>query len=251
MNFYPFHIGDYHAHTAHLDLLEDLAYRRMLDYCFLHESGLPESVEEIARLIRMRTHCECIANALLEFFTQHSDGTWHNHRVDEEVAKYREKSDKAAKSARKRWKNTDANAMRTHSERNANQNQEPITKTITKDNTAQAPTAGKPASRKTKLPADFVMTDDRLNAAERFWKTKNRTDLIARDEFMAFRDHHTAHGKAMADWDAAWRTWYTNAVKFSKPTKQSDGRTYAEKLMSEMTDQSWADRLPASGESAA
>ena len=30
MNFYPFHVGDYTLRTAHLDPLEDLAYRRLM-----------------------------------------------------------------------------------------------------------------------------------------------------------------------------------------------------------------------------
>lgn len=35
MNYFPFHVGDYAAHTAHLEPLEDLAYRRMLDAYYL------------------------------------------------------------------------------------------------------------------------------------------------------------------------------------------------------------------------
>lgn len=30
----------------------------------------------------------------------------------------------------------------------------------------------------------------------------------------AFRNHHKQHGSLMADWDAAWRTWVGNEVKF-------------------------------------
>lgn len=132
MHYYQFNIGDYAAHTAHLDEIEDLAYRRMLDYCYLNECGLPETVEEIARVIRMRTHCERIATVLLEFFVLHSDNTYRHKRVEKEIEAFREKSKKAAESARKRWKNDDANALRTHCEGNANHkpitnNQEPIT----------------------------------------------------------------------------------------------------------------------------
>jgi uncharacterized protein YdaU (DUF1376 family) len=32
----------------------------------------------------------------------------------------------------------------------------------------------------------------------------------------AFADHHRSHGNRMADWDAAWRTWVRNEVKFSQ-----------------------------------
>jgi uncharacterized protein YdaU (DUF1376 family) len=118
MHYYQFNIGDYAGHTAHLDPLEDIAYRRMLDYCYLNECGLPETTESIARVIRMRTHCECIATVLQEFFFRHDDGTWHHTRVDSEILAYKGKSAKASQSARKRWDNVDANALPTLSERN-------------------------------------------------------------------------------------------------------------------------------------
>lgn len=34
-----------------------------------------------------------------------------------------------------------------------------------------------------------------------------------------FRDHHVAHGKVMADWDAAWRTWVANEVVFGQRSR--------------------------------
>lgn len=125
MHYYQFNIGDYASHTSHLDPLEDIAYRRMLDYCYLNECGLPETIESIARVIRMRTHCDCIAIVLQEFFFRHDDGTWHHTRVDTEILAYKGKSAKASQSARKRWDNVDANALPTLSEGNANH--KPIT----------------------------------------------------------------------------------------------------------------------------
>jgi len=47
-------------------------------------------------------------------------------------------------------------------------------------------------------------------------------------ELAAFRDHHTAKGSRFTDWDAAFRTWLRNAVKFSTnrsgPQKAGIGR---------------------------
>lgn len=152
MHYYQFNIGDYAAHTAHLDEIEDLAYRRMLDYCYLNECGLPETVEEIARVIRMRTHCERIATVLLEFFTLHSDGTYRNKRVEDEIVAFREKSKKASESARKRWENDDANALRTECEGNANH--KPITnnhKPITNKNTT-------PRKRDDTVSVDYLIS---------------------------------------------------------------------------------------------
>lgn len=126
MHYYQFNIGDYKSHTEHLSDTEDLAYRRMLDLYYLHEKPLPPEVEQIARLIRMRTHCECIANVLREFFTQTENG-WENTRANSEISCMDAKSRKASDSAKARWssKNSsqalqnNANAMRTHTERNA------------------------------------------------------------------------------------------------------------------------------------
>ena len=128
MHYYQFNIGDYHSHTSHLDPLEDIAYRRMIDWCFLHERQLPNNTEEIARLIRMRSHCECIAVVLREFFTATDDG-YFSSRIQKEIDTYAAKSKKAKESADARWAKhkglTDANALRTECERNANH--KPIT----------------------------------------------------------------------------------------------------------------------------
>ena len=98
-------ISDYISHTLHLDELEDIAYRRMLEWCYLHEKPLPSDIDAIARSIRMRTECDRIESVLLEFFTELEDGYYHN-RVTKEVAAYQEKSRKAAESAAKRWGNS-------------------------------------------------------------------------------------------------------------------------------------------------
>ncbi|WP_396180200.1 YdaU family protein [Flavobacterium sp.] len=122
MHYYEFNIGDYMRDTAHLDEMEDLAYRRMLDLYYLKESPLPVSIQEIAKLIRMRTHCDCIANVLREFFTLTESG-YVNSKADTTLNKIYDKSEKAKKSAEKRWENQkvkNANALPTHSERNAN-----------------------------------------------------------------------------------------------------------------------------------
>ena len=39
--------------------------------------------------------------------------------------------------------------------------------------------------------------------------------LNVHKEFAAFRDHHIAKGSTFKDWDAAFRTWLRNAVKFA------------------------------------
>jgi len=121
MHYYQFNIGDYKSHTTHLDPIEDIAYRRLLDWVYLHEKPLPLEIENIARAIGMRTHCECIAIVLSEFFLMTDEG-YINERAMREIDAYNAKSQKAKQSATARWskvKASNANAMRTHSEGNA------------------------------------------------------------------------------------------------------------------------------------
>ena len=140
MHYYQFNIGDYQSHTSHLSETEDLAYRRMLDWCYLHEKPLPVDPEEVSRLIRMRTHSESIAVVLREYFEIRDEG-WINLRVIQEILKVGIKSEKASESAKARWsKPKDANALPTQSERYATQDTLPKTQdTKPKKTTVEAP----------------------------------------------------------------------------------------------------------------
>jgi len=136
MHYYQFNIGDYQSHTSHLSETEDLAYRRMLDWCYLHEKPLPIDPEEIARLVRMRTHSDCIAVVLREYFKKTESG-WISSRVLLEMDRVGEKSSKARASAKARW---DANAKRTQSDGNATQDTLHKTQdTLPKKNTVAPP----------------------------------------------------------------------------------------------------------------
>ena len=126
MHYYQFNIGDYQSHTSHLSEMEDLVYRRMLDWYYLHECPIPLDEAEISRQIRMRSHTESIAIVLREYFERTEDG-WIHHRANKEIAKADDKSVKASASAKARWNKKDANALPTLSESNATHNTLPIT----------------------------------------------------------------------------------------------------------------------------
>jgi hypothetical protein len=66
------------------------------------------------------------------------------------------------------------------------------------------------------------VTDKRTRIAED-WQPSARCAAFARDLGLEpaqlvgpFVDHHLAKGSLMADWDAAWRTWCRNDVKFAQ-----------------------------------
>jgi uncharacterized protein YdaU (DUF1376 family) len=126
MYYYQFNIGDYQSHTSHLSETEDLVYRRLLDWYYLHEIPIPLNEDEVSRQIRMRSHTESIAIVLQEYFERTDDG-WIHHRANKEIAKAGDKSEKAKASANARWGKKDANALPTQSESNATHNTLPIT----------------------------------------------------------------------------------------------------------------------------
>lgn len=100
MHFYPFNIGDYVSHTRHLNLIEDLAYRRLLDLYYLQEQPLNESPTTVARLINMRDHVDEVSVVMQEFFDLIDGVGWVNSRADEEIAKYKHKLESASKAGK-------------------------------------------------------------------------------------------------------------------------------------------------------
>jgi len=97
LNYYPFNVGDYAAHTAHLEPMEDLAYRRLLDQYYLREGPLPADVQATAKLVRMRSMLADVEAVLNEFFVLTEDG-WRHNRCDAEVERMQDKQAKARAS---------------------------------------------------------------------------------------------------------------------------------------------------------
>lgn len=196
MHYYQFNIGDYKSHTEHLSEMEDLTYRRLLDWYYLHETPIPLDQAETARQIRMRSHSDCIAVVLQEYFERTENG-WIHHRADREIAKTGEKSAKAAASAKARWnKGSNANALPTQSESNSTHN----TEHITQDTKHKVKT-----QRGSRLPTDFLFPKEWADFCH-----QERPDLNIQKTFDSFRDYWVAKpgaGGVKLDWYATWRNW--------------------------------------------
>ena len=135
MHYYSHNIGDYRRDTTHLSLLEHGVYRQLMDTYYLSEKPLTPDHADL-----MRTHCartadevRAVENVLKDFFVSTPEGYIHK-RCDVEIEAFHSKSDSARESAKARWARVraekEADAMRTHSEGNANHkpltiNQEP------------------------------------------------------------------------------------------------------------------------------
>jgi len=100
MHYYSFHIGDYKSHTHHLTLMEDLAFRRLLDHYYLHQAPIKQ--RDIARQIGMRDQEQDVLTVLNEFFVSTEDG-FINPRADKEIAAYCLMAEAGKRGADKRW----------------------------------------------------------------------------------------------------------------------------------------------------
>ena len=83
MIWYKFHIGDYLVETMHLADAEDLAYRRLLDLCYISEMPLPLDLEAVARRVRLDE--DVVIPVLTEFF-ERTDKGYINVRAHKEIA---------------------------------------------------------------------------------------------------------------------------------------------------------------------
>jgi len=157
MHYYQFNIGDYKSHTSGLSLIEDIAYRRLLDLYYLNERPFNGCSTDVAREIGMREHQEEVEYVLNKFFPSDGNGSWINKRAEEEVRAYRMKKKTAAAAGRASGK-----ARRSKSSERAFDsveptiNQEPITSNQLKDN---VPTVRVKTPRSSPVPAQEIVNN--------------------------------------------------------------------------------------------
>ena len=192
MHYFNFNIGDYASHTRHLSLLEDLAYRRLIDAYYLAEKPFTGCPADIAKDIGMMSEIEEVYYVLTKFFESTESG-WINKRCDEEIAKYHEKQEQAVRagkaSAKARFNKRSTTVQPTN-------NQEPINSIgVAK------------ATKGTRFDLDAIPEDWIL-----FCK-KERSDLNPTVVFDGFKDYWSSvagQKGVKLDWSATWRNWIRN-----------------------------------------
>ena len=238
MHYYQFNIGDYLSHTKHLDLMEDLAYRRLLDLYYLHERPLNSGIASVARQIGMRDYEIEVKSVLEEFFYLSDDG-WINHRADREIKHFHSKIDQASRAGK-------ASAERRMSARltdvQLTNNQQPITNNHIKES-KDSLSAGLPT-----CPHQDILNLYKKNlpqlAQPRVWDGVRQTNLRQRwlqaakpsefspqgyanqadglawwDSFFAYIANDTKLAQGFETKDRTWRpdlVWIVNATNFAK-----------------------------------
>ena len=114
MHYYKHHIGDFRRDTASLSDTDAMAYLKLLWMYYDTESPLPADAKLLA--FKIGSNADTVQLLLDAFFVLDGD-VYRQKRCDTELLEYKSKGQKARESAIARWNH--ANAMRTHSDSNA------------------------------------------------------------------------------------------------------------------------------------
>lgn len=119
--YMPLYIAEYMADTAHLTMAEHGAYLLLIMTYWQTEKPLPDDDKKLAMICRTTLKGFRQIKSTVSLLFTHRGNTLVHKRVEEELYKFREKSELSRVAAEKRWegkgKNSDADAMRTHSGR--------------------------------------------------------------------------------------------------------------------------------------
>jgi uncharacterized protein YdaU (DUF1376 family) len=248
--YFPMYPADFEAKTSHLTLAEDGAYNRLLRLCWMTPGcSIPDDDAWIAR--RMRVSSADFANVvrpLIAEFFRREKGRVVSPRLREEWEKvsetYAKRSEAGKKGGRpKGVENKQEQGKAGLSRAKAGPKQpEPEPEPIKKEDTGVS-------SQKTRrrpdvpLPENWVPSDRNVADAE----SKHLTPERITDEADRFRDYHIARGSRFRDWDAAWRTWVSNACKFAGSRGGNGRESPGDRTLRIIADAARGDTLPGLG----
>lgn len=210
--YMPLYVADYMADAAHLTTTQHGAYMLLIMTYWQRGEALPSDDRKLARIARMTPDEWAENREDLEEFFQVSETHWQHKRIEAELQKVREKSEKAASAAKRRHSGRTADAEQTHCGRTADaQRTQCHTDTDTdtdrldaREGAADPPSApsGRKKPRQT-IPHDWQPSDTGRQYAVRHGLSIAQAEAEAEK----FRDHWLAKGEARADWEASWRLW--------------------------------------------
>lgn len=248
MHSYQHNIKTFNNATRHLTRVERSLYRDLIELYYDTEQPLPaDDFDRLARRVLAVSEEEkaALQYVLDEFFVKTGNVYSHDY-CDETIEKFhtattaKAKAGKASAEARKKKAASRKAGRSDKQEQDLTDDEQALNDSSTDEQ--RNPTNQKPETRnqlnkknnkKRKLPSDFQLTELLSRRAVNYWREQGREDLNPVGQFDQFRAHHKAKGSTMMDWDAAWQTWYSNAVKFNPPARgQNDAKrnpTAAEK----------------------
>ena len=222
--YFPMYPDDFEADTAHLSLLEDGAYNRLLRLCWRSPGcSVPNDEAWIMRRMRVTDPAEmdAVRAVLAEYFTVEK-GRYTNKRLSREWREAHDAHEKRKMAGSKGGKakalklnnsepsNAQAMLKQCSSNQNQNQNQNHKEKT---------PPIGGAKKTGSRLPEDWTLPTD-----WRVWAvSEGMMEIDVQREAAKFRDYWIAKsGKdaSKRDWQATWRNWIRKAMQDRTPRSQ-------------------------------
>jgi uncharacterized protein YdaU (DUF1376 family) len=233
MYYYQFNLGDYASHTRGLSLMEDLAYRRLIDEYYLSERPLNGCPTDVQRLIGFVEHGDAVDYVLSRFFVL-TDGFWVHERIESDIKSYKNKQEKASKAGKASAQSRINSGNSTTAQRPLNvrstdvqptNNQEPITNNqepVKSVSAKTAPPTPKPKKEKVGLSVDDLVKKgvERQVAADWFAVRKDkRQATLTATSLQATESEALAAGLSLdaairasvsAGWAGFKASWYRN-----------------------------------------
>ena len=200
VRFYP---SDWLAGTARLPRLHRSVYFDIC--CSIWDTALPCTALDVMMIVSDLPNGQAIVDELIALgkLQRNEDGSISNRRALEQAILSQNSRQAMIDGGLKGLASREASRVASGGLGH---------KLETRNQKPQPPKKGGARERGTKsrLPADFVpvLTEAAQANANRLGRTAYGTEL------QQFKDHHTAKASTMADWQAAFRTWLTNALKF-------------------------------------
>ncbi len=215
--YMPLHPGDYLADAAHLTTIEHGAYFLLILNYWQRGEPLSADDRKLARICRL-TDAEWadVKPSLAEFFIE-ENGLWKHKRIEAELVKASEKSEKARASIAKRYASVNqtknertTTELRSYNDRNTNQDQE-------QDQEERKDFSAPARSKKgTRLPEDWQPNPDLIETATKAGLSASQFDR----EVEKFRDYWAGRAGSQGvklDWDATARNWMRQAAERANP----------------------------------
>ena len=218
--YMPLYVADYLADAAHLTTEEHGAYLLLIMTYWQRGKPLPADPDRLARIARLSNERWTDVERTLNDFFVVIDGHWHHKRINAELEKVRDKTEKAKRagaasaSARKatpvqqtlNGRSTDVQRTFNHTDTDTDTDKEDTS--LRSVERVSAPPPAKPSSRSrgTRLSPDWQPTDADRQAALIEGMPANEVDRTA----ARIRDFWTSRAGATSvklDWAATWRNW--------------------------------------------
>lgn len=225
IKFYP---SDFLGGTSGLSPAERGVYMTLL--CAIYEEDGPIVRDEI----RLARQCGAPKAAFRRILSElisagkltDTDGMLSNDRAEKMIVDRRNRTQNATHAANLKW-----SAQREKSVKNQGQSNAGAVPTQCVENAKPEPepepevkreAKASPKKRRRKpeveLPEGWVPSDKNIEDAQSKGLSKEEID----HEADKFRNHHHSKQSLFRDWDAAWRTWVANAIKFRRKGSSAD-----------------------------